>query len=122
MLTQDLLRDNWPAMSATLSAFRLRNSSMKRACSRMVSERSLDTRSRVTIAAASSGPSEAKGAIRMRSFDAHRDRKSTRLNSSHGYISYAVFCLKKKKRHHTSTAPGTGNTGKLGELTGVYVR
>src|SRR2546429_4997378 len=28
---------------------------------------------------------------------AARDRKSTRLNSSHGYISYAVFCLKKKK-------------------------
>src|SRR2546429_7326332 len=26
----------------------------------------------------------------------HLDRKSTRLNSSHGYISYAVFCLKKK--------------------------
>src|SRR2546422_6368973 len=36
-----------------------------------------------------------------RSGDGHRqlelDRKSTRLNSSHGYISYAVFCLKKKK-------------------------
>src|SRR5687768_17662323 len=33
------------------------------------------------------------------------DRKSTRLNSSHGYISYAVFCLKKKKKHDdTSTA------------------
>src|SRR2546422_5421944 len=32
-----------------------------------------------------------------------RDRKSTRLNSSHGYISYAVFCLKKKKKkHHTA--------------------
>src|SRR2546422_6753400 len=30
------------------------------------------------------------------------DRKSTRLNSSHGYISYAVFCLKKKKK---TTAP-----------------
>src|SRR2546422_5551262 len=31
--------------------------------------------------------------------DAHGlDRKSTRLNSSHGYISYAVFCLKKKKK------------------------
>src|SRR2546429_3653884 len=29
-----------------------------------------------------------------------RDRKSTRLNSSHGYISYAVFCLKKKKLPH----------------------
>src|SRR2546422_7491046 len=28
-----------------------------------------------------------------------RDRKSTRLNSSHGYISYAVFCLKKKKQY-----------------------
>src|SRR5256884_5031333 len=29
---------------------------------------------------------------------ASQDRKSTRLNSSHGYISYAVFCLKKKKK------------------------
>src|SRR5687768_18335153 len=29
------------------------------------------------------------------------DRKSTRLNSSHGYISYAVFCLKKKKKTNT---------------------
>src|SRR5687768_18106672 len=29
---------------------------------------------------------------------AEEDRKSTRLNSSHGYISYAVFCLKKKKK------------------------
>src|SRR2546421_8229029 len=28
------------------------------------------------------------------------DRKSTRLNSSHDQISYAVFCLKKKKQHH----------------------
>src|SRR5687768_18197905 len=31
------------------------------------------------------------------------DRKSTRLNSSHGYISYAVFCLKKKKRYNNTT-------------------
>src|SRR2546422_1327419 len=30
--------------------------------------------------------------------DRRQDRKSTRLNSSHGYISYAVFCLKKKKK------------------------
>src|SRR5205809_7894743 len=29
-----------------------------------------------------------------------RDRKSTRLNSSHGYISYAVFCLKKKNNKY----------------------
>src|SRR2546430_4521681 len=33
-----------------------------------------------------------------RGADAERDRKSTRLNSSHSQISYAVFCLKKKKR------------------------
>src|SRR2546422_8499667 len=32
--------------------------------------------------------------------DVRSDRKSTRLNSSHGYISYAVFCLKKKKTKH----------------------
>src|SRR2546422_2834693 len=36
-----------------------------------------------------------------RTLDLHLDRKSTRLNSSHGYISYAVFCLKKKKKHQT---------------------
>src|SRR2546429_4250488 len=34
---------------------------------------------------------------------ASQDRKSTRLNSSHGYISYAVFCLKKKNRTHYNT-------------------
>src|SRR2546429_6154435 len=37
------------------------------------------------------------GAVRARG-----DRKSTRLNSSHGYISYAVFCLKKKKKQQPS--------------------
>src|SRR2546426_4328017 len=36
----------------------------------------------------------------------HEDRKSTRLNSSHLVISYAVFCLKKKKtRRNTAAAP-----------------
>src|SRR2546422_10401578 len=35
--------------------------------------------------------------VQLRKLTPHRDRKSTRLNSSHGYISYAVFCLKKKK-------------------------
>src|SRR2546422_1987889 len=43
-----------------------------------------------------------------------RDRKSTRLNSSHGYISYAVFCLKKKKRKilqaHIENQPHRRNT------------
>src|SRR2546430_8001977 len=33
------------------------------------------------------------------------DRKSTRLNSSHSQISYAVFCLKKKKKRNTRTSP-----------------
>src|SRR2546422_4160547 len=38
------------------------------------------------------------------------DRKSTRLNSSHGYISYAVFCLKKKKRSRQATTQGRADT------------
>src|SRR5687768_17782041 len=37
------------------------------------------------------------GAITVMYVNTTADRKSTRLNSSHGYISYAVFCLKKKK-------------------------
>src|SRR2546429_5169077 len=43
------------------------------------------------------------------------DRKSTRLNSSHGYISYAVFCLKKKTLTHQpdQTASGTQPLQKL---------
>src|SRR2546429_2231986 len=53
------------------------------------------------------------------------DRKSTRLNSSHGYISYAVFCLKKKKHaigHDgpdavvESLAAGQGDRGSRHEL------
>src|SRR5256885_7576542 len=38
---------------------------------------------------------------------AEADRKSTRLNSSHLVISYAVFCLKKKKKRNTSRSPST---------------
>src|SRR2546429_4442295 len=38
------------------------------------------------------------------------DRKSTRLNSSHGYISYAVFCLKKKKKKNTNMYPHNNKT------------
>src|SRR2546422_6975394 len=41
------------------------------------------------VLACRAGPGSARGD--------NPDRKSTRLNSSHGYISYAVFCLKKKK-------------------------
>src|SRR2546429_7074225 len=52
---------------------------------------------------ASSWPFTGKGASSVtrrlvRFWAGPRDRKSTRLNSSHGYISYAVFCLKKKKQ------------------------
>src|SRR5256884_3488305 len=41
-----------------------------------------------------------------------QDRKSTRLNSSHGYISYAVFCLKKKNKTnaHKSSSYNTSTT------------
>src|SRR5687768_18038387 len=53
--------------------------------------------------AGSLGPQERRSAFlthRMQheSIPSLADRKSTRLNSSHGYISYAVFCLKKKKK------------------------
>src|ERR1041385_9299472 len=41
------------------------------------------------------------------------DRKSTRLNSSHGYISYAVFCLKKTISHSYGTFARTGNQSAL---------
>src|SRR2546429_1325342 len=44
------------------------------------------------------------------------DRKSTRLNSSHGYISYAVFCLKKKKGEHYRTVGDS-----LFQLTLLYI-
>src|SRR2546422_6820357 len=40
-----------------------------------------------------------------------QDRKSTRLNSSHGYISYAVFCLKKKKKKHNEVVSVTKPSG-----------
>src|SRR5207245_10698162 len=44
------------------------------------------------------GPGPPCRAPSPRAGSASRDRKSTRLNSSHGSISYAVFCLKKKKK------------------------
>src|SRR5690348_17979925 len=48
-------------------------------------------------------PAEAShGAVRPDQPAAHQDRKSTRLNSSHPSISYAVFCLKKKKNKNTT--------------------
>src|SRR6185503_9352136 len=64
-----------------------------------------EDRRRVTVEAPHSGQRTSSASLRTSSSNvpeqsAHRysDRKSTRLNSSHGYISYAVFCLKKKKK------------------------
>src|SRR2546422_6908668 len=42
------------------------------------------------------------------------DRKSTRLNSSHGYISYAVFCLKKKKKQNMRSSRGDTRSKECG--------
>src|SRR2546429_5190671 len=55
----------------------------------------LKLRERTDVIIAGNHDWAAVGKIDLEDF---RDRKSTRLNSSHGYISYAVFCLKKKKR------------------------
>src|SRR2546422_3665484 len=49
-----------------------------------------------------SKPLRSIGKKRATSARSRRDRKSTRLNSNHGYISYAVFCLKKKKNKYTT--------------------
>src|SRR5258708_19092781 len=51
------------------------------------------------IASDGSGTSDSIAAVRLQSLT---DRKSTRLNSSHQIISYAVFCLKKKKDNYLS--------------------
>src|SRR2546429_955932 len=49
-----------------------------------------------------------------------QDRKSTRLNSSHGYISYAVFCLKKKKT--TTLRPLFSSTAHLSRARQLWDR
>src|SRR2546430_17683887 len=59
-------------------------------------------------AAAGGRSGQAAGDLRQRRRDRarlRRDRKSTRLNSSHSQISYAVFCLKKKKNAQTNPIP-----------------
>src|SRR2546422_7259995 len=56
-----------------------------------------ESEARPRQSATQSGAQEAAIAGRARRAG-QGDRKSTRLNSSHGYISYAVFCLKKKKK------------------------
>src|SRR2546427_7206289 len=59
----------------------------------------------VGLAAAGAGIGHGAGSVMAREYAAtplrNPDRKSTRLNSSHSQISYAVFCLKKKKKNTT---------------------
>src|SRR2546429_6182907 len=55
-------------------------------------------------------PEARKPAYKLRIDFGKGDRKSTRLNSSHGYISYAVFCLKKKTMHDVTTVTSSVST------------
>src|SRR2546427_5860900 len=81
--------------------------------------RSLEPRRDGHPAAAVPGGPESRNARLERQGNlrpAGADRKSTRLNSSHSQISYAVFCLKKKNKiksrtHFTSTLPPTTTDG-----------
>src|SRR2546426_7240445 len=80
----------------------------------------VDPEARVGAAAAEALPDEDRGARRAEGADEREgvhgaDRKSTRLNSSHLVISYAVFCLKKKKQTNlrTTCRPRQSLTGPL---------
>src|SRR3989449_5957393 len=74
---------------------------LRDAALRLVGRVEMDARRGVAIGHARFASSMSKCTrslkARTRARTSARDRKSTRLNSSHGYISYAVFCLKKKK-------------------------
>src|SRR5687768_18071942 len=61
--------------------------------------------SKATANAAASTPTATSFREEPRAAVSAVDRKSTRLNSSHGYISYAVFCLKKKKKKNVGANP-----------------
>src|SRR2546429_7135969 len=67
------------------------------------------TNRRSAFKAAAAWPSCARASRQSRT----ADRKSTRLNSSHGYISYAVFCLKKKKTAINDTQQRNRNANYL---------
>src|SRR2546422_8313041 len=67
-----------------------------------------DPKMRSTIDAIAEKLTDEHGLVnRYRASDGLADRKSTRLNSSHGYISYAVFCLKKKKVYLATLQPSS---------------
>src|SRR2546430_8999969 len=60
---------------------------------------------------------ELPGPVGTRKECTETDRKSTRLNSSHSQISYAVFCLKKKNNSHHPTHPYYHNSSEASERT-----
>src|SRR5256886_10128895 len=69
---------------------------------RIISPMSHARFARATLSHANLGAdpgNQSMGVMRTDASGADLDRKSTRLNSSHSQISYAVFCLKKKKKH-----------------------
>src|SRR6202042_3960375 len=68
------------------------------------------------ISSASSHPLNSRQATKSCNF-VGGDRKSTRLNSSHVEISYAVFCLKKKKKHKQ-----TSDRRNSGAMIGLHTR
>src|SRR5256885_7057760 len=70
-------------------------------------------------AAAGVPRAEARGGIILRSRARRRDRKSTRLNSSHLVISYAVFCLKKKYKSKTTLPRHLSHANDLHEFNQV---
>src|SRR3712207_7929011 len=75
--------------------------------SRGVEENELEgARSVSGMNAKQTGPLETTPFVReLGKCKSEKDRKSTRLNSSHANISYAVFCLKKKKQRHIGNPP-----------------
>src|SRR2546430_13191006 len=60
---------------------------------------------RASSPGATTSPSRFSRSFRTRTRSSDGDRKSTRLNSSHSQISYAVFCLKKKKKKNNKIIP-----------------
>src|SRR5687768_18328677 len=61
-------------------------------------------------------PGDAGPGLAMTYAGGRTDRKSTRLNSSHGYISYAVFCLKKKKKQYKIYTSSRENSLQVHEI------
>src|SRR2546429_5803678 len=80
---------------------------------RVSSSRGPTSRTRISTNRSASCGTTARGCSRRLTPAAGADRKSTRLNSSHGYISYAVFCLKKKKNMHDKCTLIVVNTSSL---------